>query len=196
MGLGNLTIRFMFGGILLASVAQYADAYGMELSVLTAAGISGAVLAFGVISAGAATVISGRVSDRISNRIVVTIPAFASLALGLFVLAQFPRIEFLFLACGLMGLGTGGIGPALLALVGDMTPGPELGRMGGAYNFMGDLGLTAGPLVALPLVSAHGYQVVYLACGLAVVLAALLVTVPLLHWNVSAGQAAGSATNG
>lgn len=188
MGLGNMLVRFMFAGVLLATVAQYADAYAMELSILSAAGISGAVLAFGVISSGSATVVSGRISDQISNRIFVTIPAFLSLAAGLFILAQFPSIEFLFLACGLMGLGTGGIGPALLALVGDMTPGNELGRMGGAYNFMGDMGSTAGPLVAVPLVQATSYQFTYLVCAAAVVLAGILVTVPLVHWNVSAGR--------
>jgi MFS family permease len=188
MGIGNMTIRFMFGGVLLATVAQYADAYGMELSVLSAAGISGAVLAFGVISSGTATVVSGRISDMVSNRIIVTIPAFASLAVGLFILSQVPQIEFLFLASGLMGLGTGGIGPALLALVGDMTPGNELGRMGGAFNFMGDIGNTAGPMLAVPLVEATSYQFTYVACAIAVVVSAILVTVPLLHWNVSAGR--------
>ena len=192
MGVGNMTIRFMFGGVLLATVAQYANAYDMELSIFSAAGISGAVLAFGVISSGTATVVSGRVSDVVSNRIVVTIPAFASLATGLFILAQFPSIEFLFLACGLMGLGTGGIGPALLALVGDMTPGNELGRMGGAFNFMGDIGNTAGPLLAVPLVEVTNFQITYLACAGAVVLAALVVTIPLLHWNVSAGRSVGT----
>jgi MFS family permease len=188
MGIGNMTIRFMFGGVLLATVAQYADAYGMKLSVLSAAGISGAVLAFGVISSGTATVVSGRISDMVSNRIIVTIPAFASLAVGLFILSQVPQIEFLFLASGLMGLGTGGIGPALLALVGDMTPGNELGRMGGAFNFMGDIGNTAGPMLAVPLVEATSYQFTYVACAIAVVVSAILVTVPLLHWNVSAGR--------
>lgn len=192
MGLGNLLVRFMFAGVLLATVAQYANAYEMELSVFTAAGISGAVLAFGVISSGSATVVSGRISDQVSNRIFVTIPAFVALAAGLSILAQFPRIEYLFLACGLMGLGTGGIGPALLALVGDMTPGNELGRMGGAYNFMGDMGSTAGPLVAVPLVEATSYQFTYLACAVGVIVAAVLVTVPLLHWNVSAGRGVSS----
>jgi MFS family permease len=192
MGLGNLLVRFMFAGVLLATVAQYANAYEMQLSIFTAAGISGAVLAFGVIAAGSATVVSGRISDQVSNRIFVTIPAFLALAAGLYILARVPRIEFLFLACGLMGLGTGGIGPALLALVGDMTPGEELGRMGGAYNFMGDMGSTAGPLVAVPLVEVTSYQFTYLACSLAVVLAAVLVTVPLLRWNVSAGAGAGT----
>ena len=68
--------------------------------------------------------------------------------------------------------------------------GNELGRMGGAYNFMGDMGSTAGPLVAVPLVEATSYQFTYLACALAVILAALLVTLPLLRWNVSAGAGA------
>lgn len=186
MGVGNLTIRFVFAGVLLATVAQYAESYEMQLSFLTAAGISGAVLAFGVVSAGSATVITGRLSDRVSNRIFVTIPPFVAMATGLAVLATVPRIEFLFLACGLIGIGSGGVGPALLALVGDMTPGDELGRMGGAYNFMGDIGATAGPLLALPLVQAVGFQVTYVACAVAVVLATLVVAVPLIRWNVSA----------
>jgi MFS family permease len=192
MGLGNLTIRFMFAGVLLATVAQYANVNDMELSVLTAAGISGAVLAFGVISAGSTTVITGRLSDRVSNRIFVTIPPFVAMAAGLWVLATVPQIEFLFLACGLIGIGSGGVGPALLALLGDMTPGDELGRMGGAYNFMGDIGSTAGPLVALPLVEAVGFRMTYVACAVAVVLAGVLVTVPLIRWNVSAGSSVGS----
>ncbi len=185
IGLGNLVIRFMFGGVLLATVAQYADAYGMQLSVLSAAGISGAVLAFGAITSGTATVVSGRISDAVSNRIFVTIPPFAAMAAGLYLLAVAPQIEALFVASALIGIGSGGIGPPLLALVGDMTPGDELGRMGGVYNFMGDVGGTGGPLLALPLVATYGFHLTYVVCAATVLLAGVLVVLPLLHRNVA-----------
>lgn len=185
IGLGNLVIRFMFGGVLLATVAQYADANAMELSILSAAGISGAVLAFGSITSGTATVVSGRISDSISNRIFVTIPPFVAMAAGLYLLAVVPTIEALFASAALIGIGSGGIGPALLALVGDMTPGDELGRMGSVYNFMGDLGGTGGPLLALPLVATYGFRFTYVLCAAAVLLAGLLVVFPLVRRNVA-----------
>lgn len=186
IGLGNLTIRFIFGGVLLATVARYASIHGMELSVFGAAGISGLVLAVGVISSGATTVISGRISDVVSNRIFVAIPPFASMTVGLLLLAFVPRIEILFLATAMIGVGSGGIGPALLALVGDLSPNDEVGRMGSVYNIMGDIGSTAGPLLAVPMVDVWlGFRASYIVYAAGVVLTGIVVTLPLLRWNVA-----------
>lgn len=186
LGVGNMTIRFVFGGILLATVAKYAEAYGMELSALSAAGISGVVLAVGVLSAGAATVISGRISDDLSNRALVTIPAFVIMAAGLAVLSVRPTLGGLVLGTAMIGVGTGGTGPALLATLGDITPGDEIGRVGGVYNVLGDVGLSAGPLLAVPMVDVWlGFGWTYLVCAAAVLATLLVVSVPLLRYEVS-----------
>lgn len=182
LGVGNMTIRFIFGGVLLATVVKYAEVTGMELSVLSAAGISGVVLATGVLCSSATTVVSGQISDRLSNRAIVTVPAFLAIAMGLSTIAMFSTIEGLFAGTALIGIGTGATGPALLAIVGDITPGSEIGRMGSVYNVFGDIGLTAGPLLAVPMVDVWlGYSVSYYLCAAAVLLTLVVVAVPLLH---------------
>ncbi|MFB6298817.1 MAG: MFS transporter [Halobacteriales archaeon] len=186
LGIGNMTIRFIFGGILMATVVKYADVYGIRLRMLTAAGISGIVLGVGVLASSTTTVLSGRLSDALSNRVWVTVPAFISMAGGLTVLALFPSLEGLFLGTALIGIGTGGTGPALMAMLGDMTPGDQVGRLGGVYNVMGDIGLSAGPLLAIPMVTNwFGYQRSYMISAGAVLVTLLMVAVPLLRYEVT-----------
>ncbi|MDY6817482.1 MAG: MFS transporter [Halobacteriales archaeon] len=186
LGIGNMTIRFIFGGILMATVVKYADVYGIRLGVLTAAGISGIVLGVGVLASSATTVISGRLSDALSNRVWVTVPAFISMASGLTILAMMPTIEGLFLGTALIGVGTGGTGPALMAMLGDMTPGDQVGRLGGVYNVLGDVGLSAGPLLAIPMVTNwFGYQRSYMISAGAVLVTLLLVAIPLLRYEIT-----------
>jgi MFS family permease len=135
IGVGNATLRFVFGGVLLATAAKYAEATGVTLSALEATGISGVVLAVGVLSA---------------------------------------------------SVGTGGSGPTPLATLGDITPGDEVGRMGGVYNVLGDVGLTLGPLVAVPMVDVWlGFGATYAACAAGVVLAMLVSALPLVggRWS-------------
>lgn len=190
LGVGNLTIRFVFGGVLLATVVKYAEAGGMQLSILSAAGISGVVLATGVLFSSATTVASGRLSDRLSNRAYLTVPAFLGMAGGLSLLALMPTIEGLFAGTALIGVGTGATGPALLAIVGDITPGAEIGRMGSVYNVLGDVGLTLGPLLAVPMVDVwFGFQRTYALCAAAVLVTLLVVAVPLLHPRTGVGRA-------
>ena len=189
LGVGNMTIRFIFGGVLLATVVKYAEVRGMQLSVLSAAGISGVVLATGVLCSSATTVASGQVSDWLPNRAILTVPAFLAIAGGLTVLSTFPTIEGLFAGTALIGMGTGATGPSLMAIVGDITPGQEVGRMGSVYNVMGDVGLTAGPLLAVPMVDVWlGFHTTYLVCAGAVLVTLVVVAVPLLHPRSGVGR--------
>lgn len=184
LGIGNLAIRFVFGGLLLATVAQFADHYGLELFGLQAAGISGVVLAVGVLCSSSATVISGRISDRLANRIVLTVPGLLTIAGGLAVMALFPSILGLFAATAMIGLGTGSTGPALLATVGDITPGDEIGRMGGVYNVLGDIGLATGALLPLPMANTWlGFPGTYVVICAGVLVTLVVVAVPLLHYD-------------
>ncbi|MWG36341.1 MFS transporter [Halomarina oriensis] len=182
IGIGNMTIRFTFGGVLLATVVKYAAATGVELGVLDAAGISGVVLGVGVVTSSATTFLSGRVSDSLSNRAYVLVPAFLAMGTGLAVLAAVPTLLGLFGGTALIGMGTGGGGPALLAILGDITPGEEIGRMGSVYNIMGDVGLSLGPLLAVPMVDTwFGFEATYWLCAGAVVLTLVVAAGPLVR---------------
>jgi MFS family permease len=88
----------------------------------------------------------------------------------------------MFLGTALVGFGSGGSGPTLLAILGDITPGDEVGRMGGVYNILGDAGLTLGPLLAVPMVDVwFGFGTTYAICAGGVGLALLLSALPLVR---------------
>jgi MFS family permease len=190
LGVGNMTIRFVFAGLLLATVASHARRQGMSIAGLglDAGGLSGVVLAVGVFTSSATTLVSGRVSDRLDRRALVTVPAFLAMAAGLVVVAAVPTLPALVAGVALVGVGTGGAGPTLLALVGDITPGDEVGRMGSVYQVLGDVGLTCGPLLAVPMVETWlGFGTTYLVVA-GLVLATLAVVVASLLWTgVEAG---------
>nr|WP_255198868.1 MFS transporter [Halorarius litoreus] len=80
----------------------------------------------------------------------------------------------------LLRLGTGGAGPALLATLGDLSPADDVGKLGGLYNVFGDVGLSLGPLLALPAVDAVGFTVTYSVSAFVAVACLLLVNATLL----------------
>ena len=186
IGVGNMTIRFMFGGVLLATVASYAASQDMQLAGLSGGGISGIVLATGVFFMSATMVTTGRISDRLSNRVIITVPAFISMAGGLVLLGFSSTLAGLIVGVALVGIGTGGSGPALLAILGDITSESEIGRMGSVYNVMGDIGLVLGPLVAVPMVEGWiGYRTSYYIYAGCVLVTMVVVAVPLLGHKVT-----------
>jgi MFS family permease len=84
-------------------------------------------------------------------------------ALGVLVAGLAPALGWLVLARVVQGLGGGlvyGTAPALVAMAG---PPSARGRALGTLNAAIGLGLTAGPLVAGPLLDALGWRAVFLA---------------------------------
>jgi MFS family permease len=184
IGAGQFTMRFLFDGILLATLAKYAEAFDVRFTLLSAAGISGLVLAVGVLSSGATTFVSGRISDQLSNRALVTVPAFLAMAVGMGILAVSPTMPGLVAATALVGIGTGATGPALSATLGDITPDGEIGRMSGVTTLIGDVGFMLGPLLAVPMVDVWlGFRTTYWLCVALVLVTLVAVAVPLLTWE-------------
>jgi len=171
----NFVVRFVFGGVLLSTVVIYAGENGVRLAGLTETGVSGLVMAVGVVVSAVTTVVVGRYSDRLADRSRVTLPGLAALGVGFLVLAFVPTLAGLLAALVLVGVGVGATNPPLLAYLGDISPADGVGKLGGVYNVFGDLGTTVGPVVALPLAAAVGLRVEYLVCASLVVLAGTLV---------------------
>jgi MFS family permease len=137
-------------------------------------------MGLGVLASSGATVVSGRISDALEVRALVTLPAFGLLAAGFAVLAFVTSLAGLVGGVVLVGVGVGSAGPALLATLGDLSPADDVGKLGGLYNVFGDVGLSLGPLVALPAVSAVGFTVTYSVSALVAVACLLLVNATLL----------------
>ena len=180
VGVVNFVVRFLFAGILLSTVVLYTSENGITLSVLSSTGVSGVVMAVSVVFASVTTIAVGRVSDGLSNRALLTIPALALFAGGFVTLGLVPTAAGTVLGVALVGVGVGGTNPPLLAYLGDISPAGDLGKMGGVYNVFGDLGSTLGPLVALPVAARVPVTTEYLGCVVLVALAAVLVGATLL----------------
>jgi MFS family permease len=137
-----------------------------------------------VLSSGATTFVSGRISDQLSNRALVTVPAFLAMAVGMGILAVSPTMPGLVAATALVGIGTGATGPALSATLGDITPDGEIGRMSGVTTLIGDVGFVLGPLLAVPMVDVWlGFRTTYWLCVALVLVTLVAVAVPLLTWE-------------
>jgi MFS family permease len=193
VGVVNFVVRFLFAGILLSTVVLYTRENGITLSLLSATGVSGVVMAVSVVFASVTTIAVGRVSDGLSNRALLTIPALALFAGGFVTLGLVPTAAGTVLGVALVGVGVGGTNPPLLAYLGDISPAGDLGKMGGVYNVFGDLGSTLGPLVALPVAARVAVTTEYLACVVLVALAAVLVGATLLGPETAGAAECGAA---
>lgn len=180
VGVANAGLRLLFGGVLLTTAVKYAAELDLTTLGLTATGVSGLVMGLGVLASSVATLVSGRLSDGVGTRALVTLPAFALLASGFAVLAFVGSLAGVVAGIVLIGFGAGGAGPALLATLGDLSPDDDVGKLGGLYNVFGDLGLSLGPLLALPAVSHVGFTVTYSASAVVALGCLLLVNATLL----------------
>jgi MFS family permease len=180
IGSVNTGVRFLFSGILLATIVLYAEAYGIAIGGFSAVGMSGVLLAIAVLASGGTTVVAGRLSDRVSNRALVVAPAIGALSIGFASLAIIPTLSVTVLGVVLIGIGTGGTTPPMLAYLGDISPAGDIGKMGGVFNVFGDVGSAMGPIVALPIAARIGYRAEYMLCaGVAIVVLVFAVR-PLL----------------
>jgi MFS family permease len=130
----------------------------------------------GVMPAGLGMPIAGRIGDRFR--------AHAPMALGGLVLLV-PALGLVAMSRSIGGLlaAIAGLGPSLLALMGDVMPPESRGMSAGLLQLCGDIGGTLGPLLGTALF-AGGAETPYLATA-----ALTLCFVPVGVWLVKATRA-------
>lgn len=174
IGTANFAVRFLYAGVLLSTVVLYTTENAIEVGALAETGVSGIVMAVSVVSMSITNLAVGRLSDSLPNRTYTVVPALGLFGLGFAILALWPTLLGTIVGIALAGVGVGGTGPPLMAYLGDIAPGGDVGKLGGVYNVFGDLGSTLGPLVAMPLTAYVTVATEYLLC-VAVVGATVLV---------------------
>jgi MFS family permease len=179
IGVTNLSVRFLYAGVLLSTIVLYTNEYDISMGSLAGTGVSGVVMAVSVLAMSVTTLFVGRLSDRTASRTYTVIPALGLLAAGFALLVVQPTVVGIAAGVAMIGAGVGGVGPPLLAYLGDIAPGEDVGKLGGVYNVFGDMGAAVAPLVALPFASAVGVGTEYLLCAGIAVLTALVVLVTL-----------------
>jgi DHA1 family multidrug resistance protein-like MFS transporter len=179
IGFANFSVRFLYAGVLLSTVVLYTQANNIQFGALAETGVSGVVMAVSVLSLSITNLGVGRLSDSLPSRTYTVIPALGLFGLGFAILVFFPTVGGTVAGVAVIGIGVGGTGPPLMAYLGDIAPGGDVGKLGGVYNVFGDLGSTLGPIVALPLASAIGVGGEYAVCVALVVVTMLVVVYTL-----------------
>jgi len=164
VGVTNFAVRFLYAGVLLSTVVLYAGENGISFAAVSETGTSGVIMAASVLALSLTNLGVGRFSDRMASRTALVLPGLAVFGAGFAVLGLRPTASGTLAGVALAGIGVGAVGPPLLAYLGDIAPGDDVGKLGGAYNVFGDLGSTAGPVVAMPLAARIPVAVEYLLC--------------------------------
>lgn len=165
---------FAVQGVILASLVLIIRDRHLTLSPLSPEGSSGVLMAAMLGSSALVSWGAGRWIDRHGRKAALLLPASLSCVGGFALLAVSQHLGGALLALSAIGIGTGGINVPLIVILGDLVSADRYGRAIGMYQVLGDVGGSLGPITGLEAITRFGSTVT-----LAVLAAALLVTVPL-----------------
>jgi MFS family permease len=120
--------------------------------------------------------VAGRIGDRLNAHARVATFGMVLLAAGLAVIGWSRQAGGVAAGLGLVGLGTAGLSPSLLVLMGRIVPKERRGTGVGILQLCGDVGGVLGPLVGTALLAGSS-ALPYV--GTAVVVLAFL---PVTQW--------------
>lgn len=174
VGVVNFAVLFVYIGALFATLVVFLDRNDLSVLGFDAQGSSGIFMGLTVIAAGVSMYLGGYVSDRKQSRVPTLLFFLGATSLGFVLFAAADSVATLAVACLFVGVGQGGTSGPLMALLGDLVPGDEMGRAVGTNNVFGDIGGGFGPIVTLPLIEVVGFQPIYLICAVLPLLAAVV----------------------
>ncbi|HVV49257.1 MAG TPA: MFS transporter [Polyangia bacterium] len=176
VGALNLVLNFAAAGMILTTLALLVHQRRLSLLGRNEQGTAGLLMGLMIVVDAATTQLAGRLGDRWRAHARVAASAMALLVGGLVVVGLSARVAGVAAGMAIIGVGTAGLGPSLLVLMGELVPRERRGTGVGLLQFCGDLGGTAGPLVGTALL-ARSTTVPYLATAGLVACA-----VPLALW--------------
>ncbi|HXX67600.1 MAG TPA: MFS transporter [Polyangiaceae bacterium] len=153
VGVLNMVLNFAAGGMILTTLALLVHDRHISAFSRNEQGTAGLLMGVMIVVDAAVTPVAGRVGDRFHAHASVATVAMALLAAGLAVIGLSHRTGGVVAGLVLVGLGTAGLGPSLLVLMGRVVPRERTGTGAGLLQFCGDLGGVFGPLVGTTLIS-------------------------------------------
>ncbi len=90
---------------------------------------------------------SGTISDVFGRRKIIS-AGFLVYALGCMICVAGPDLSFFYLGRAVQGLGYAFVNPVLLAVLGDLTPPTERGKIMGYFGAFTTAGIASGPMIA------------------------------------------------
>ena len=147
----NFCIGFTAGGMLLSTLTLLVSAHHVVLFGRDVQGTSGLLMGWMTILDALVTPFAGRWGDRRHAHAQVGAAAMLFLVAGLVTIAFASALTVLVIGLALVGLGTAGLGPSLLVLLGELVPLDRRGTGVGFMQLAGDAGGMLGPLIGTAL---------------------------------------------
>lgn len=147
----NFAIGFTAGGMVLSTLTLLVEDHHIILFGRDAQGTAGLLMAWMTIIDALLTPAAGRIGDQRRAHARVGAGAMLLLVGGLVVIALASTTPTVALGLALIGLGTAGLGPSLLVLLGELLPLDRRGTGVGLMQLCGDFGGMLGPLVGTAL---------------------------------------------
>jgi len=163
--------QFAGDGVALSTVSlllqkRFGESVALGNLALGVASAGGILLALRSLLAGVVGPLAGHLSDRRTGRWPVILGSLAVGMLGFGLLSLATSLWAIILGVALGAISAGAALAALAAYIGDATPPGKQGVIMGAYAAAGDIGSTAGPVLAFALVSVVDVRWVYAFCAL------------------------------
>src|SRR3569833_2903396 len=143
----NFALAFATGGMVLTTLALIVDSRHLVVFGRDAQGSSGLLMSILSIVDAACTPFLGRLGDHQRAHAKVAAASLAVVAIGLLAIGFGAGTLTIAGGVALVGVGTAGLGPSVLVLMGMVVPPDRLGTGAGVLQLCGDLGGMLGPLV-------------------------------------------------
>ena len=165
-----LITQFAGDGVALSTISlllqrRFGESMALGSLALGVASAGGVLLALRSLVAGAVGPLAGHWSDRRFGRWAVIRGSLIIGILGFGLLFFATSLWSIALGVALGAVSAGAALSTLAAYIGDVTPSGRQGAIMGVYAAAGDIGSTAGPLLAFALLSIGALQWVYLFCA-------------------------------
>jgi len=176
LGALNFASTFAASGMVLTTIVFLLQSRHIFLLHMGERGTSSAFMGLLAISEALSMPLFGRLGDAKQNHATIGAAGLALLVPSLAVIALSRTAPALAVGVTLLGIGTGALGPSVLALVGQIVEPQRTGIAVGVLQLCGDVGGTAGPLIGTALFAGSVELPYFVSAG---VVTALL---PLAVW--------------
>jgi len=147
----NFAIGFTVGGLVLTTLALLVEARHLVLFGRDPQGTAGLLMGWMTILDALLTPLAGRLGDQRRAHARVGAAATTLMVAGLVVIALVGGVAGVAIGLALIGIGSAGLGPSLLVLLGELVPLDRRGTGVGLMQLCGDIGGMLGPLVGTAL---------------------------------------------
>jgi MFS family permease len=171
LSIGSLNFAMFFSaqGIVLTTIVLLVHSRGLHAGGLGDQGTAGLAMGLMVIISSMSMITAGRLGDRYRTHarialsgIIITIP-------GLLIVGFGHSLAIITSGVAVVGIGSGALGPSVLALLADRIEPEQRGRGVGALQLCGDIGGVLGPIIGTTLV-VYGAVTPYLCAAVVLML--------------------------